>query len=405
MAEGFTACASTKAEGEAYQGASTGCVVAGPMQASDSCGRDTAESCGAKSTASSTMQRGAETRRGLPVPADATSRVQTADPRTAGAEAVEPTARALDAGSSTHASLPQMPGSYRGVLSPASTDADCPDRAHLPSNPSRSGERCDALPIMIHEKGAENPSRCRLPSMDTLLDISAPPEGAGLVPHKRTDSDDSVNSVERVDARSQDVKARPELSEAELEHTDARSERSTTPERLDMGPASGEPSQDVSPVAGVVRSRSEAGSAAAAPVKRRRNQIRESFTELSELLDTGRAYGARALGLNSGACTGVEDEELDDRTDTEEDLLLECNEEEVQRRKRNAQRRARSRAIAGRNARGRGRGRGGSAGGAGSKSAVLFQVVDMLYWLEARNAALRRDIVALESVVDQCTYY
>ena len=136
-----------------------------------------------------------------------------------------------------------------------------------------------------------------------------------------------------------------------------------------------------------------------------RNQIRESFTELSELLDTGRAYGARALGLNSGACTGVEDEELDDRTDTEEDLLLECNEEEVQRRKRNAQRRARSRAIAGRNARGRGRGRGGSAGGAGSKSAVLFQVVDMLYWLEARNAALRRDIVALESVVDQCTYY
>mgnify|MGYP001940769733 CR=1 FL=1 len=81
--------------------------------------------------------------------------------------------------------------------------------------------------------------------------------------------------------------------------------------------------------------------------QRRRNQAREAFQQLSELLAIGRTYGARALGLNSGAGTGVEDEELDDRTDTEEDLLLCCDEEELQRRKRNAQRRARSRAVTG----------------------------------------------------------
>lgn len=133
--------------------------------------------------------------------------------------------------------------------------------------------------------------------------------------------------------------------------------------------------------------------------QRRRNQIREGFTHLAELLDTGRLYGARALGLNSGAGTGVEDEDLDDRTDAEEDLSLGCDEEEVQRRRKNAQRRARSRANAGKQARGRGRGRGGSAGCAGSKSAVLFQVVDLLYWLEQRNAALRQDISVLSTAV------
>ncbi|KOS14215.1 helix-loop-helix dna-binding domain-containing protein [Malassezia pachydermatis] len=135
--------------------------------------------------------------------------------------------------------------------------------------------------------------------------------------------------------------------------------------------------------------------------QRRRNQIREGFTKLSELLDAGRGYGARALGLNSGAGTGVEDEELDDRTDTEEDLLLGCDEEEIQRRKRNAQRRARSRAMAGKSqrGRGRGRGRGGSAGGAGSKSAVLFQVIDLLDWLQGRNATLERELHELDSQI------
>ncbi|WFC98249.1 hypothetical protein MYAM1_000974 [Malassezia yamatoensis] len=132
--------------------------------------------------------------------------------------------------------------------------------------------------------------------------------------------------------------------------------------------------------------------------QRRRNQIRSGFTRLSELLDMGRQQGARALGLNSGAGTGIEDEDLDDRTDNEEDLSLILDEEETQRRKRNAQRRARSRANAGKQSRGRGRGRGGSAGGSGSKSAVLFQVIDLLYWLNERNAALHREIAELENI-------
>ncbi|WFD42333.1 hypothetical protein MPSI1_000975 [Malassezia psittaci] len=134
--------------------------------------------------------------------------------------------------------------------------------------------------------------------------------------------------------------------------------------------------------------------------QRRRNQIRSGFTRLSELLDMGRQQGARALGLNSGAGTGVEDEDLDDRTDNEEDLSLILDEEETQRRKRNAQRRARSRANTGKQSRGRGRGRGrgGSAGGSGSKSAVLFQVIDLLYWLNERNAALHKEIAELENI-------
>lgn len=139
--------------------------------------------------------------------------------------------------------------------------------------------------------------------------------------------------------------------------------------------------------------------------QRRRNQIREGFKGLSDLLDIGRGYGARALGLNAGAGTGVEDEELDDRTDTEEDLMLGCDEEEVQRRKRNAQRRARSRAVQGKQNRGRGRGRGGSAGGAGSKSAVLFQVIDLLDWLDGRNAALAQDIAQLDALAEEGVPY
>ena len=133
--------------------------------------------------------------------------------------------------------------------------------------------------------------------------------------------------------------------------------------------------------------------------QRRRNQIRHGFTQLSELLDSGRQLGARALGLNAGAGTGVEDEDLDDRTDNEEDLSLILDEEEAQRRRRNAQRRARSRAIAGKQVRGRGRGRGGSAGGSGSKSAVLFQVIDLLHWLDARNAALRAELDEMRRIV------
>lgn len=133
--------------------------------------------------------------------------------------------------------------------------------------------------------------------------------------------------------------------------------------------------------------------------QRRRNQIREGFMRLSELLDTGRLYGARALGLNAGAGTGVEDEDLDDRTDNEEDLSLVFDEEEAQRRRRNAQRRARSRVVGGKTVRGRGRGRGGSAGGSGSKSAVLFQVIDLLYWLDARNTTLRNEIAELSAAV------
>lgn len=133
--------------------------------------------------------------------------------------------------------------------------------------------------------------------------------------------------------------------------------------------------------------------------QRRRNQSREAFEQLSELLGVGRKYGARALGLNSGAGTGVEDEELDDRTDTEEDLMLCCDEEVMMRRKRNALRRARTRLSHGRQTRGKGRGRGGSAGQAGSKSAVLFQVIDLLDWLDGRDERLKRDIHELEMLL------
>ena len=45
------------------------------------------------------------------------------------------------------------------------------------------------------------------------------------------------------------------------------------------------------------------------------------------------------------------------------------------------------------------RGRGGSAGQAGSKSAVLFQVIDLLDWLDGREAHLERDIHELEMLL------
>lgn len=71
----------------------------------------------------------------------------------------------------------------------------------------------------------------------------------------------------------------------------------------------------------------------------------------------------------------------------------------MMRRKRNALRRARTRQSHGRHTRGRGRGRGGSAGQAGSKSAVLFQVIDLLDWLDGRDAHLERDIHELEMLL------
>ncbi|CAO1634049.1 unnamed protein product [Sympodiomycopsis kandeliae] len=142
--------------------------------------------------------------------------------------------------------------------------------------------------------------------------------------------------------------------------------------------------------------------------QRRRNHIREGFTELVSLLDLGRLYGARGLGLSSGAGTGIEDEGLDDRTDVSSDE--ESDEEaaalaKARRKKARAKKNALLTAAASQNntgtaasrGRGKGRGRGGSAGGgAGSKSAVLFQAVDLIQWLEVRNAKLESECVALE---------
>lgn len=140
--------------------------------------------------------------------------------------------------------------------------------------------------------------------------------------------------------------------------------------------------------------------------QRRRNHIREGFTELVSLLDLGRLYGARGLGLSSGAGTGIEDEGLDDRTDVSSDE--ESDEEaaalaKARRKKARAKKNALLSAAASNSGtgasrgRGKGRGRGGSAGGgAGSKSAVLFQAVDLIQWLEVRNAKLESECTTLE---------
>ncbi|KAN0060346.1 hypothetical protein ACQY0O_007675 [Thecaphora frezii] len=121
--------------------------------------------------------------------------------------------------------------------------------------------------------------------------------------------------------------------------------------------------------------------------QRRRNYIREGFKELVVLLDDGRSLGARALGLSSGFGTGVEDEGLDDRTDVEdEDDILAVGRKKPPKKAKKA-------GPNGARARGKGRGRGGSAGGgAGSKSAVLFQAVDLIRWLDGKN----------EDLVNQC---
>ncbi|PWN88669.1 hypothetical protein FA10DRAFT_268834 [Acaromyces ingoldii] len=154
--------------------------------------------------------------------------------------------------------------------------------------------------------------------------------------------------------------------------------------------------------------------------QRRRNHIREAFKELVDLLEAGREFGARGLGLSSGAGTGIEDEGLDDRSDYESTLEDEEASAASKRRKAKAKRAtaaaaaaqaqasaistqvgssaaAAARGSASTRGRGKGRGRGGSAGGgAGSKSAVLFQAVDLLVWLQGKNEHLERHVSLLE---------
>lgn len=145
--------------------------------------------------------------------------------------------------------------------------------------------------------------------------------------------------------------------------------------------------------------------------QRRRGHIREAFKELVDLLEAGREFGARGLGLSSGAGTGIEDEGLDDRSDYESTLEDEEPNAANKRRKTKNKRRlaleearkagqfSASRSSAG-GGRGKGRGRGGSAGGgAGSKSAVLFQAVDLLHWLEGRNQGLLQHVQELENSI------
>lgn len=127
--------------------------------------------------------------------------------------------------------------------------------------------------------------------------------------------------------------------------------------------------------------------------QRRRNYIREGFKDLVVLLDDGRNFGARALGLSSGFGTGVEDEGLDDRSDVEDvvDVLA------VGRKK--SPKKAKKAGPDGVRQRGKGRGRGGSAGGgAGSKSAVLFQAVDLIRWLDGKSKELTQQCEALEGL-------
>lgn len=130
--------------------------------------------------------------------------------------------------------------------------------------------------------------------------------------------------------------------------------------------------------------------------QRRRNYIREGFKELVVLLDEGRTLGARALGLSSGFSTGVEDEGLDDRTDIEVDSVDVLT---VGRKK--PPKKAKKAGPNGVRQRGKGRGRGGSAGGgAGSKSAVLFQAVDLIRWLDGKTAQLDVQCQELERLAD-----
>ncbi|GAK61881.1 uncharacterized protein PAN0_001c0076 [Moesziomyces antarcticus] len=127
--------------------------------------------------------------------------------------------------------------------------------------------------------------------------------------------------------------------------------------------------------------------------QRRRNYIREGFKDLVVLLDDGRNFGARALGLSSGFGTGVEDEGLDDRSDVDDvvDVLA------VGRKK--PPKKAKKAGPDGVRQRGKGRGRGGSAGGgAGSKSAVLFQAVDLIRWLDGKSKELTKQCEELEQI-------
>lgn len=127
--------------------------------------------------------------------------------------------------------------------------------------------------------------------------------------------------------------------------------------------------------------------------QRRRNYIREGFKDLVVLLDDGRNFGARALGLSSGFGTGVEDEGLDDRSEIDDvvDVLA------VGRKK--PPKKAKKAGPDGVRQRGKGRGRGGSAGGgAGSKSAVLFQAVDLIRWLDGKSRELTKQCEELEGI-------
>lgn len=128
----------------------------------------------------------------------------------------------------------------------------------------------------------------------------------------------------------------------------------------------------------------------------RRTTVREYLAQMSQLHRVAYKFNARALGLRAGSGTGIEDEDIDDRSDNEEDLSLCFNEEEESRRRRNVQRRARNRARSDQIGKKKGRGRGGSAGGSESKGVVLFKTVDLMYWLQERNKKLQQEIEALE---------
>ncbi len=112
------------------------------------------------------------------------------------------------------------------------------------------------------------------------------------------------------------------------------------------------------------------------------------------LLDDGRNFGARALGLSSGFGTGVEDEGLDDRSDIDDDVV-----DVLAVGRKKPPKKAKKAGPDGVRQRGKGRGRGGSAGGgAGSKSAVLFQAVDLIRWLDGKSKELTQQCEELEQI-------
>ena len=112
------------------------------------------------------------------------------------------------------------------------------------------------------------------------------------------------------------------------------------------------------------------------------------------------ASATGSTGLASGAGTGIEDEGLDDRSDDDGE------EEEGSGLPRRKKIKARSRKSNSTRGKGKGRGRGGSAGGgAGSKSAVLFQAVDLLRWLQLRNEMIEGQCEKIESLLPPQSKY